>query len=307
MNTTKPISAVLTVPSYRAHLLRVAKARLGRRPYPSALCGTTPARDSDGWEPSTKLPACPRCAAAAGLSPTTPTPPKKTAAPPPPPTKEPTVVVPRLVVDKTASGYESRVLAAMERTTEKGKALTVAQQVGRDAGGGWIILGTDGFRALLRKGESATKTTHRITSGPSPRVGFDLTPELEVALREAWKAVDRKRPTVWLKVDAAKRRLTIDPAFGPGHWQVKLTGKHLASIRIGVNLRWLLDGFGRGGRLGYEAGPNGGKLPLVLDTTDKLRYVVMPVAMPPERKVAAPKTAPAPAPAAPEPAKAVAP
>jgi len=284
-NNTKPISAVLTVPSYRAHLLRVAKTRLGRRPYPSALCGTTPAKDSDGWAASTKLPACPRCAAAAGL---TPTPPKKTAAPPP---KEPVVVVPRLVVDKTANVYESRVLTAMARTTAKGQAMTVAQQVGRDAGGGWIIIGTDGHRALLRKGSSETKTAHKITEAGPPRAGIDLTPELEGALRAVWKTVDRKRPTVWLTIDGRKRRLKIDPILGPGQ-SVAVTGKHIESIRLGVNLRWLLDGFGRGGRLGYATGKNGDRLPLVLDTGDTLRYVVMPVAYPAPRPTPSPTTAP---------------
>jgi hypothetical protein len=200
-------------------------------------------------------------------------------------------VVPRVQSDKSGDAYESRVLAAMERTMDKGAALTMAQQVGRDAGGGWIILGTDGRRALLRKGSSETKTVHQIVEAAPPRAGIDLTPELEGALRAVWKTLDRKRPTVWLTIDGRKRRLKIDP-IGGGHHTVAITGAHVESIRLGVNLRWLLDGFGRGGRLGYATGKNGDRLPLVLDTSDKLRYVVMPVAPPAQAR---------PAPASPEP------
>lgn len=69
---------------------------------------------------------------------------------------------------------------------------------------------------------------------------------------------------------------------------VPVTGQ-LAAGQFTCNLRWLLDGFGRGGRLGYDQKhPTD---PLVIDTGDGLRYVLMPIHMPAAKKAAAKSSA----------------
>jgi hypothetical protein len=296
--TTKALTAVLSgAMSYRKHLVPAPRPRLVRRPYPAALCGTTPARESKGWtltpiagpnRSTDKRPLCPRCLAA--TTPPRPHTTEKRPTPSAPPRRAlpPATPAAKVVADASAEAYETRVITAIERTTPPRDTERCAQLVGRDAGGGWIIIRTDGVRALLRKGTSTEKTVRPITEDAPPKAGVTLTPELEVALRTLWRTMDRKRPTVWLEIDGRKRRVVIDPVSSGGSHKVivPVTGD-LKAMRFGVQLRWLLDGFGRGGRLGYLTTKDGARQPLVLDTPDGLRYVLMPIAAPKAAKGAA--------------------
>jgi len=197
-----------------------------------------------------------------------------TAAQPVEPSAPPAAKAPRLRLraDKTVDLYITRVMTALERTT-LGDGVRCAEQIGKDMGGGWLVVVTDGFRALVKKGESPEKTSRVITQADPPPNGLTITPELETALRTLLRGQDRKHRDVTIEIDAPRHRvilrttsniLTVDHAAGL-----------LASAHLRVNLRWLLDGFGRGGRIGYDAKKP--EQPLVIDTADGLRYVVMPV------------------------------
>jgi hypothetical protein len=188
----------------------------------------------------------------------------------------------RLRADATEEAYITRVTTAIERTTRAGDNLRCAAQVGKDMGGGWLVLVTDGFRALTRKAtgdQTAEAIARPITTADPPVHGLTCTPELEGALRTLRRGLDRKRPEVRIAIDKRRQRVTL--TAGAETLVVPAVGD-VATARVTVNLPWLLDGFGRGGRLGYTVAHQraGCEAPLMLDTPDGLRYVVMPAVAP---------------------------
>jgi hypothetical protein len=178
---------------------------------------------------------------------------------------------PRGRADATEEAYITRVTTALERTT-KGDGVHCAAQVGKDCGGGWLILITDGFRVLARKAtgdQTAEPTLRPIMSADPPVHGLTITPELEGALRTLRRGVDKKRPEVRIDIDKRRQRVTL--TAGAETLTVPAVGD-LATAHLCVNLPWLLDGFGRAGRLGYNSAHQ--LAPLMIDTSDGLRYAV---------------------------------
>jgi len=190
----------------------------------------------------------------------------------PPPTPGPTPGAPKrrgARRDASADLYETRVLAAMERTADKHRdTARVMEQVGKDFGGGWICLGTDGHRMLTRRirdGETPTVSkVHLTTPGPAP-FHFPISPDVEAAMRTEGA---NKLP-VKLTVDAKKRVLTVGPITVPLEASAKLH-----PIALTLEGKYLVDGLGRGGTFGYQRKAD---KPLFIDTDDQLRYVVMPM------------------------------
>jgi hypothetical protein len=182
--------------------------------------------------------------------------------------------------DASVELYRARLLALMARSTRKDDVARVAEQVGRDLGGGWIILGTDGSRALTRKAttaEAKAQPTPRpiIPAGP-PTFHFPITPAFEEAVRTARHGLpDNKKakPELRLAIDAKRKTVTVTSAVTPTGIAVPVTGKLLTSD-IRCNARFLAEAFGRGGSFGWT--PKSDK-PLLIDTDDQLRYVLMPV------------------------------
>jgi hypothetical protein len=182
--------------------------------------------------------------------------------------------------DPSVEAYMTRLLALMARSTRKDDVARVAEQVGRDLGAGWIILGTDGTRALTRKAtkaEAKAPTTPRpiIPAGP-PTFHFPITPAFEEAVRIARHGLPdnkKEKPELRLAVDAKRKTVTVTSAVTPTGIAVPVTGKLLTSD-IRCNARFLAEAFGRGGSFGWTPKPD---KPLLLDTDDQLRYVLMPV------------------------------
>jgi hypothetical protein len=179
----------------------------------------------------------------------------------------------RLKADASEEAYITRVTTALERTT-KGDGVHCAAQVGKDCGGGWLILITDGFRVLARKAtgdQTAEPTLRPIMTADPPVHGLTITPELEGALRTLRRGLDKKHPEVRIDIDKRRQRVTL--TAGAETLTVPAVGD-LATAHLRVNLPWLLDGFGRGGRLGY----NSALAPLMIDTSDGLRFAVSAMA-----------------------------
>jgi len=197
---------------------------------------------------------------------------------------------PRVDLDEAA--YIARVSEAIRLSTRPQELDRCAAFVGKDMGAGWIVIATDGMRALTRKGEKTAPSVGRaITKATPPAFGLELTAELELALRRLAKVAHmptRKTATVTITIDRKQKHATL-LADGVPPEVVPVTGQ-LAAGAFTCNLRWLLDGCGRGGRLGYDRQAHS-QDPLVLDTIDGLRYVLMPIAgMAPAAKKAAAKS-----------------
>jgi hypothetical protein len=199
--------------------------------------------------------------AAKGAKPTkqpaTKTPPTKTA---------PTPSVGRIISDKSSGAYLARVLKTINRNA-KAKYPTALDYVGADAGAGWVILGTDGHRALLQVGTASTtakKIGKPFVTATGPAYGFDLTPDVERALR----ALDAD--TLTLRIDAKRKRLSVTGRTSTPTVDGPIAGT-LASASVMVDRRYLLDGLGRGGRLRYDAKPDR----VLIETPDALRYLLM--------------------------------
>lgn len=183
-----------------------------------------------------------------------------------------------LRVDADAAAYEARVLAAIARTTPKDKAEKAGAVIGQDFGGGWVIVATDGIRALTKKGIEATGATQHpaLTADPLP-YGIDITPELGDALKQLQVATrgtleKKQRAIVTIAIDGRRREVAL--TVGKEKRIVKAVGGKLKTATLRADLLLLLDGLGRGGRLGFTTDPN---KPLNIDTSDGLRYVLMGV------------------------------
>jgi hypothetical protein len=169
--------------------------------------------------------------------------------------------------DVSSGAYIARVLKAIDKTTTTGQRAYVGRYLGADAGAGWVILGTDGSRALLQVGPitNDAQIARPFVSATGPACGFDLTADVEQALR----TLDAE--TVTLQIDAQRKRLTVTGADG-GVQVVPITGT-LKSAAVRLRRRFLLDGLGRGGRLRYDAKPDR----VLIETPDAVRYVVMAI------------------------------
>jgi hypothetical protein len=203
-------------------------------------------------------------------------------------TKTTTPPVGRIISDKSSGAYLARVLKTINSSAKKYP--TALDYVGADAGAGWVILGTDGHRALLQVGKATSAKTiaKPFVTAKGPAYGFDLTPDVERALR----ALDAD--TLTLRIDAKRKRLSVTGKTSTPTVDGPIAGT-LASASVMVDRRYLLDGLGRGGRLRYDAKPDR----VLIETPDALRYLLMakkPTA-PPKWKPK-PTTAAAAAPAA---------
>lgn len=186
----------------------------------------------------------------------------------------PKVERPIVKADADESAYVTRLLAAIARTTKAADVDRVAAVSGRDMGGGWRVIVTDGVRALTRKGEPGGENPMTLLKAEQLPHGFTLDAEIESALRGLQRA-HKGKSVVTIRVDGRKRTATLSIAHsGLGIRTVKVSGD-LKTATLAVDLRLLLDGFGRGGRLGYSM--NRDRDPISIDTTDGLRYVLMPV------------------------------
>src|SRR5580765_2327069 len=83
--------------------------------------------------------------AAKGAKTTTRTTTKTTPAPTTTKTKTPRA-------DVSSGAYIARVLKAIDKNTGKSQRAYVSRYLGADGGAGWVVLGTDGHRALLQVG-----------------------------------------------------------------------------------------------------------------------------------------------------------
>jgi len=202
------------------------------------------------------------------------------AAPAPAPAPKPARQA-RPVGDASDADYVLRVTAAINRSTPKGDEARCAAIVGKDLGGGWLVVATDGTRALTQKATADDAVVPhgkvKITKAGRSRFGLTLTPEIEQAFRLARYGA-KKAADVTLTLDPKAKTLTI-------------TGLHLAApitvpapapgvtttTVLRCDARLLADGIGRGGRLGWEAPKDGRPGPYVIDPNAQLRYVFMPI------------------------------
>src|SRR5262252_474338 len=184
----------------------------------------------------------------------------------------------RLVVrsDSSADRYRARVLAAMRRTTKT----PTTSYIGRDAGDGWAIVGTDGTRALLE--HPATPPAEKTARPLVTRLPYSvaLTPALEHAIRTLDRVSRKDHCSVALTFDKKTQRVTLRHASGvdaPVLPPVPLTGT-IGTRTILLDITRLADGLGRGGALHY-----GGPMDIVqIVTPDGFRYVQMPMRPPVE-------------------------
>jgi len=202
----------------------------------------------------------------------------------------------KLVVrkDATSERYEARVLAAIERTMHDDRREGLCLQMrGKDGGGGWVILATDGNRALTHRAASEDKTARPITTAQPLPFGFVLTPEVESALRTV--ARQKGATSLYLAIDAKAKTLAVRAPGTDAPVTVALTPSTvgvatLKAITLRVDTRLLTDALGRGGRFGYDGKP---KSPVTIDTDDRLRYVLMPMSDPDRPKAGTVWTPPA--------------
>jgi hypothetical protein len=181
--------------------------------------------------------------------------------------------------DADRDAYVARLTAAIARTTVPYDAARIANIVGKDFGAGWLIVATDGQRALTRKaapGEQADKLPTPILETDAPAQGLTITPALEQGLRDILHGLKKPqvKDGVTFTVDGRAKTVTITSKHQPAPIVVPAEGD-LRKAAFRVNARLLLDAFGRGGRLGWSYKP---RTPLVLETPDALRYVLMPIA-----------------------------
>lgn len=194
---------------------------------------------------------------------------KKSAATPPRATSGKTLSAPpkprAVKPDADAAAYVARLSRAIEKATKPAQRAYVARYLGADAGGGWAIVATDGHRALLQQVAitNDAKVAKPLVSAEGPAFGFDLTADIEAALR-----ADTSE-TVTLEIDGARRRLTVRATGLPAITKPVVGTVKTATLLF--NRRFLLDGFGRGGRLRYDVKPDR----VVIETPDAVRYVVM--------------------------------
>jgi hypothetical protein len=181
--------------------------------------------------------------------------------------------------------YVLKLTAAINRTVRKGDEDRIAAVIGKDMGGGWLVVATDGHRALTQK---ATKDDAIIPHGKlaimkagKATFGVTLTPALEQAIGLARLGVDKKKPGV--RLTFKQKTLTISGAHlaEPIVRPLERALPKAAPSVLHCDVRFLADAMGRGGRLGWER-PNTTKgKPIapayVVEVSDQVRYVFMPM------------------------------
>lgn len=178
--------------------------------------------------------------------------------------------------DRSSTAYGARVLKRLEK--EKGAA-EYARFVGRAVGDGYVIVATDGQRALCRRGEAVGDGTPpgRLAEVTSQHRWFILN-TLDGPLRRARAVVDLKRdPVVKLAIDPTRAQLHIwakDTGVVESHETAPIAGE-LAGTVVLVNVKYLLDGLGRPARCWYL--PHTPDKPLIVESDGGAwRYLIQP-------------------------------
>lgn len=149
----------------------------------------------------------------------------------------------------------------------------IRRALGADAGDGFIVRATDGFRALTVPGTPTadTKPTKVATLYDHYVI---LTPAFQLALKRVGTCADEKKLVVQITVDAQKRRVRLSardhtvegtewvPTWGP-----------LTKAVLAVNWRYLEDGLGVWPAFLYYS-PKGDRIVLT-DADDTFRYPLM--------------------------------
>lgn len=153
--------------------------------------------------------------------------------------------------------------------------------IGRDAGGGFVIVATDGARALLMRGP-ATKPGEPLTSLLKAQRSTEL--DYSKALIDALKRMraansDRKRGWLALTVDPDARTLTLathdsNDLTEAREW-LPIRGE-LAAVRVAVNIGYLQSMLSLPG---VQLFPGDGSGPMTAaPPCDTYRLVLMPIA-----------------------------
>lgn len=150
--------------------------------------------------------------------------------------------------------------------------------VGQPAGDGFVVVATDGARALLKRAVVASPAKNRwATQTPTDDVAFDVPADLQTALRRMLAANNDKEPCVRMAIDARDARLTLFTHAADGteaqEW-LPLSGQ-LRTMVIGVNAKFLASALGLQGAKLYAT--DDVAVPLRIDSADgQYRLVIMP-------------------------------
>lgn len=172
--------------------------------------------------------------------------------------------------------WADKVTAELTKTSDRGTSADQCRKViGRDAGNGYVIVATDGYRALLRRGDPTlpAHNTEKLTATPMDQsVGADAL--LGAIKRMRAVNFDRMLGTVFITgrtgsvtvatIDVEDRTEAIErvPAMDPPRF------------RICVNIRYLLGGLMPGFRVTWREGRD---VVTCESPTGDYRLVIMPV------------------------------
>lgn len=194
---------------------------------------------------------------------------------------------PRATYDRDEVAYVTRLSAVISRSLARraGWHIDAATAViGRDAGAGYYIVSTDGYRALLRKGQARQPGATNIAIRTTDTNGFSSSDDLVLALGRMRAANAAKQPGVSLAIDPTRARLLLSTRDPEDQTEARewvkagtvTTRPPLTAVKTRVDLRYLLDALRLPGQVVY-LGTGQNDSPLMIDTADHaLRVVIMP-------------------------------
>lgn len=192
------------------------------------------------------------------------------------------VKAPTASPDRDVSAWVARLSSLMVAAAKRSKTDT-SYHLGRACGDGYVLIATDGHRALCRRGDAPTPETSvrplTMATAPARPVWFDASPALAVALKRMRAAGSAKSATT-LTVSRSRKRVilsTRDDADGTVAQEWIPAVGDLRPVSVAVNTDYLLTALGLPG-LRVCLNPTTNE-PLILESADQLyRFVVMPVA-----------------------------
>jgi hypothetical protein len=192
--------------------------------------------------------------------------------------------------DKDVAAWSARLVAsytkAMQRADE-GTNRRLEDYIGRAAGGGYVLVASDGHRAVVRKGKPTKKckvSTISIAVATSTEHYIVVSDELALAVNRMRAAGDRGADAVMrLDVDAERGIAIVTTkdhkdGTSAGEW-LPVTGK-LRTCAVMLNTDYFAEVFGLAGlRVSLPAVPEDGATytPVCVETPDRqYRVLVMP-------------------------------